>query len=360
MLTDIDKTSAADVSRFQPERKAPPLLPAPGKIRLVIDSDAKNEVDDQFAISWALCSPERFHVEAVYAAPFSHSVYQHHLGNSGYPDNESPQEGMNESYQEIEKLFGLLSIDPAGKIFHGSSSFLPGPATPVISDAARDLVRRGMSSDEPLYVAAIGAATDVASALLLEPRLKDRLTVVWLGGQPLHFGHGREFNLLQDVPAAQVLFSSGVPLVWIPCMGVASLLSLSDADIREKLLGKNHLCDYLAQIVLAQFPGMEKALARAAYHRHVQLLGQDDTPEDYLGQFSSSYVAWSRIIWDISTIAFLKNPGWVQSSLIPVPSLTEDARWITGQKETRQIRAAHYCQRDLIFGDLIACLTKAL
>ena len=47
------------------------LSPPPGKIKLVIDSDAGNEVDDQFAIAWALCSPKRFDIEAVYAAPFS-------------------------------------------------------------------------------------------------------------------------------------------------------------------------------------------------------------------------------------------------------------------------------------------------
>ena len=38
-----------------------------GRLRIVIDSDAKNEVDDQFAIAWALRSPERFQIEAVYA-----------------------------------------------------------------------------------------------------------------------------------------------------------------------------------------------------------------------------------------------------------------------------------------------------
>lgn len=51
-----------------PERKARLDIPA-GRIRLVIDTDTKNEVDDQFAISWALRSPDRFRVEAVYAAP---------------------------------------------------------------------------------------------------------------------------------------------------------------------------------------------------------------------------------------------------------------------------------------------------
>lgn len=47
-----------------------------GRIHLIIDTDAKNEVDDQFAVSWALRSPERFIVDAVYAAPFSHDCFR--------------------------------------------------------------------------------------------------------------------------------------------------------------------------------------------------------------------------------------------------------------------------------------------
>ena len=57
------------------ERKKRLQIPT-GRLRLVIDTDAKNEVDDQFAIAWALRSPERFRVEAVYAAPFSHGCFQ--------------------------------------------------------------------------------------------------------------------------------------------------------------------------------------------------------------------------------------------------------------------------------------------
>ena len=83
-----------------------------------------------------------------------------------------------------------------------------------------------MSSEETLYVAAIGAPTNIASALLMEPELVKKIVVIWLGGQPLYFPHGIEFNLMQDIEASRVLFNSGVPLVLIPCMNVASLLTI--------------------------------------------------------------------------------------------------------------------------------------
>ena len=60
----------------------------------------------------------------------------------------------------------------------------------------------------------------------------------------------------------------------------------------------------------------------------------------------------------ISTIAFLKNPGWVQSTRVPSPILGDDCRWVKDREMTsrHEIRVANYCQRDLIFGDLVACL----
>ena len=92
-----------------------------GKIRLVIDTDAKNEVDDQFAIAWALRSPERFQVEAVYAAPFSHTVFRHNIGDLDFAVQEDPAEGIEQSYQEIRKIFQLLDENPDGRVFRGRS-----------------------------------------------------------------------------------------------------------------------------------------------------------------------------------------------------------------------------------------------
>ena len=336
-------------------RKSRMTVPT-GRIRLVIDSDAKNEIDDQFAIAWALRSTDRFDVEAVYAVPFSHNVFDRNLKRPESDVQELPDVGMEQSYQEICKLYRLLGLDPEGRVFRGATRYIPEDRSPVDSEAVQDLIRRGMSSDEPLYVAAIGAATNVASALMMEPRLVDHLVVVWLGGQPPYFTHGSEFNMAQDIRAAQHLFNCGVPMIWVPCMGVASLLSFSDDEARCKLLGKSAIGSYLTEIILGQFTGLKKALDRAAKHRTVQLKGREDQPESYFAQFETKHVAWSRTVWDVSTIAYLKNPGWTQSMLIPAPVLNDDCTYGAVDPKRHSIRVVTYCQRDLIFGDLVACL----
>ncbi len=337
-----------------------------GKIRLVMDTDAKNEIDDQFAISWALKSTDRFDVEAVYAAPFSHDCLksyfsgkkQKEVKSSGISYTEEPRVGMEQSYEEILKLYKLLDLSSEGKVFKGAGEYIQNTLKPIESDATRDLIDRAMNGNDILYVAAFGAITNIASAIMLEPKIINKIVVIWLGGQPLYFDHGIEFNLMQDVTAAQIIFNSGVPLIYIPCMNVASLLSVSEDEIKAKLLGKSKIGDYLAKSVLETFSDVRTIEFSTKMLRNSYLKNREDQKEEYLNQFKSEYISWSRIIWDIATIAFLKNPTWTPSSLATSPILQEDMEWGKVDDTRHKIRVVNYCHRDLIFGDLFHCLTK--
>ena len=335
-----------------------------GKIHLIIDTDAKNEVDDQFAVSWALRSSERFQVDAVYAAPFSHDCFAKLAGNimfdmvGGVTYTDHPGDGMEASYQELLKLYGLLGVNPDGHVFRGSKNYISDIGGPVESEAARDLIDRAMASDETIYVAAIGAPTNIASALMMEPELVKKIVVVWLGAQPLYFKHAIEFNCMQDVKASQILFDSGAPLVLIPCMNTASMLTLSKAETENLLVGKSDISDYLAHIVMESYGDAAAAAGLGAMLRHSYLLGREDRDDAYLEQFSTNYTAASRIIWDISTIAFLRNPSWTPSTLEVSPVLQDNLFWGKKDESRHQIRVVNFCNRDPIFGDMIACLTK--
>lgn len=340
--------------------------PQPGKLRVVIDTDAYNEVDDQFAIAWALRSPERIDVEAVYAAPFCTLAFAPLLTGKGVPNPESmagiahfaatPQEGMQKSYDEIKKLYRLIGENPEEKVFRGSKEYLqPGvDPEPVESEAARDLVRRAMEGDQPLYVLAIGAITNIASAILMEPRITDKIVVVWLGGQPLEFPRTYEFNLTQDITAAQIVLDSGVPLVMVPCMGVASHLSTTAEELNARLNGKSKVGTYLAKSVVECFddthiPTSDKLLKK------IYLAGLDDTPDEIADLFVPRYIAWSRIIWDISVVAYLLSPNWALTTLTSAPILTAGHVWQRDDSR-HPVRICHYLSRNHIFGDLFAKL----
>ncbi len=291
------------------------LQPPKGRVRLVLDTDTYNEVDDQFAVAYALRSPEKLTVEALYAAPF-------------FNDRSSgPADGMEKSYQEILRLLEFMRIPSQGQVFRGSTGYLPDWDHPLESPAARDLIARAMArseEDEPLYVVAIGAITNVASAILLEPEIIRRIVVVWLGGNALHWPHTFEFNLMQDLPSARVILDSGVPFVQLPCMGVVTHLHTTIAELERYVQGRGAIGDYLTEIV-------------KSYH--------------------ADHFAWSKVIWDVAAIAYLIDSDWTPSLLVHSPILTDQTTWSFDARR-HFIRSAYHVDRDAIFRDLFGKLAK--
>ena len=100
-----------------------------GPVDMVLDTDAYNEIDDQFAIAYMMKSPEQLNVKAIFAAPFFNA------------NSTSPADGMERSYQEILNLLRLMGReDFIPNVYRGSLGYLPDEKTPVDSDAARKLV----------------------------------------------------------------------------------------------------------------------------------------------------------------------------------------------------------------------------
>lgn len=289
------------------------LQPPTGKVKMVLDTDTYNEIDDQFALVHALLSPERLDAQAVYAAPF------HNERSTG------PGDGMEKSYDEILRLLDRLDVSSDGFVFRGSTVFLPDWDHPRRSDAALDLVERAMAAkDTPLVVVAIGAITNVASAILIEPGIIERIVVVWLGGHARHWPHTREFNLGQDIQAARLVFDCGVPLVRIPCLGVASHLLTTLPEIERYVQGRGAIGDYLAKI----FKG---------YH--------------------ANQYARSKVIWDVAAIAYLLDADWVPTDLVHSPIVTDQATW-SFDPSRHLVRCARSVDRDAIFGDLFTKLEQ--
>ena len=237
-----------------------------GKVDVVLDTDAYNEIDDQYAIAYMLASGDRLNVKALYAAPFFNK------------NAESVCDGMYKSYEEIKNILTLAKRPELIDVtFKGSTEYLPDEKTPVQSDAANHLVTlaKNYSPENPLYVVAIGAITNVASALLIDPSIAENIVVVWLGGHSLENGAG-EFNMKQDIAGARVVYNSGVPYVQLPCVGVVSEFRISGPELDYWLVGKNPLCDYLAR------------------HTKDAVKKLEGTP-------------WTRVIWDVTAVAWLLN-----------------------------------------------------
>lgn len=198
--------------------------------RLIISSDAANEADDQFAIVHALLT-STLDVRTIVPA---------HFGRPGSRD---------ESRAEIDLLLDLMHT--TADVLDGSAVALPDEGTPMPSAGSLAIAREALSGDDRLYVAVLGPLTDVASALLQYPEIAERdVVVVWVGGPPYEgvAAYHPEFNLINDVHAANVVMESGLAVWQIP-MSVYTMIGVGGAELRARLAGTSPLADLLIERV---------------------------------------------------------------------------------------------------------------
>lgn len=358
--------------QLTPDEMRQRLEPPTGKVRLIVDTDAHNEIDDQYAIAWVLLSQDVFEVEGMVAEPYSHrhhreplikaydalkqnmdtdlgkalpdiamryAVSARRMIENGMDPRDilfiDPDEGMERSYQEILKVYDLLEEDATGKVFRGSPDYLKSLDEPIDSPAAQFIIERAMADDErPLYIGAIGCVTNVASAILMEPEIIKRIVVTWTSSYPssVDLSHGASLNLMQDPLASQLLFDCGVPHVYLPGYYIGENLKLSLPDMEAWVKGKGKIGDYLYHLYT---------------HNPIhKMIGVNE------------HFARTWVIWDLINFAWMMNPDWVPSRLLPSPILTDDLYYRQGENR-HLMREAYGCNRDEIFRDLFTKLNKA-
>lgn len=148
-------------------------------------------------------------------------------------------------------LLRLMGWTGRVRVADGAPTGLADEATPVSSAGATLIVEEALRDDpRPLHVAVLGPLTDVASALLLEPRIAERnVRVVWIGGGAWP-GGGPEFNLSNDVHAANVVMRSQVELWQVP-NSVYRSLPVGFAELEERVAPHGALGRYLVDQLVA-------------------------------------------------------------------------------------------------------------
>ena len=209
-------------------------IPNEKKIRVIIDSDAKNEVDDQFALVQALLS-ESFDIRGIISAHFG---------------EEKSENSERDSYEEIEKILGLMDLKDEVKLCHGGGKALTNDSDPITSEGAELIIEEAMKSDEePLYIALLGALTDMASALLMKPEIADKnIKIIWIGGGDWPDG-GWEYNLQNDVIAANIVFRSSAEVWQIP-RDVYRKMPVGFAELYRRVRPCGSLGEYLCMNVI--------------------------------------------------------------------------------------------------------------
>ena len=280
------------------------------KKNVILDTDTYNEADDQFALSYLLKSQDIFNIEAITIAPYSHK-------NSDL----SVKEGQDLSYNEVLKICNLLNFNSENKVFKGSTDYIQNGYNE--DNAAVDKIIEVSLKNDITYILAIGAITNVALAIKKEPKIIDKIEVIWLGGNDFSHKDNMEYNFRQDVEAVKIIFNSNVKLTVLPCKDVVSDLKI-DINTLKNNLNSSELNNYLIE-----------RFYNDGYHGYEE----------------------ERVIWDISAIAYMINKKWFKTKRVSTPFINDDTSYkMTNSKN--KITFVTKLNRNKIYSDLFKKLGK--
>lgn len=254
-------------------------------MKIILDTDMGNEIDDMFALVYLLASKE-LELKALTIAPFAASPI--------YP-GVSLAKANDISYDLTMKILELSSrMDLKNRVFRGAETYYyedPSKTNPAVEAMQNILI-----SAPDTVIAAIGTPVNVSLLFNLYPELAKTTKVVWLGGNGLGYPCNKEFNFSQDQEAVRKLYSSCRNLTIMPCKNVASNLACSQAELSWYLEG-SVLGDFLIEQLLA-FQDVELA--------------------------STVYICYTKVLWDISVIAYLINSSWFETVEMGAPLVNDD------------------------------------
>lgn len=253
------------------------------KKKIIFDSDTFNEIDDQYALAYALGNP-KFEVLGATAAQFHRQ--------------ETPAQGVERSYQEILRVMeNTHTTDrcPAFQGAHDEVTKQPG-FKPIDNPASRFIIETAMASDEIIYIPVTGAITNIACAILMEPKIIEKICVLFIGCCCIETVYQYEFNVNQDYAAAQIVFNSGVPMVLLPASGAPGhgtiMLEIETKKLAEILSHDSATCRFFKENLMP----------------------------------SSNHEKY--IFWDIAAPAALSVPEAFEFSIRPTPFLADDKKFV--------------------------------
>lgn len=247
------------------------------KPRVLIDADTGNEVDDLFAIGRALIAPE---LEIV------------GLNSTQWQNSHWAVENTLENSHRLNVR--ILSYLDMGQLPHPRGSHYRlydwGQDVAQHSAAAYHIIKEAHKStpEDKLIVVALGALTNVASALLIDPSIAPKMRLYCLGSS-YNFEQGfwkkTDFNCLMDPHAINVVMDQVDLEMHITPVNVAANMQMTRERLTENFKGKDDLRGFLYDRWMTHMDG------------------------GYNG----------RVIWDLVPFYYLLQPDWITEVEIQTP-----------------------------------------
>jgi inosine-uridine nucleoside N-ribohydrolase len=294
---------------------------ADNRIRIILDTDANNELDDQHAIAYLLFSSDVFDVEGITV----NATY-----NGG---------GVANHQEEAERIVRLCSLFQQIEVYPGADGNYQTIAGQIDqqrfdgSEAVDFIIRRANAKDDrKLVLLAIGKLTNVALALKKNPSIADKVRIVWLGS---NYPAAGEYNLVNDTTAVNPVLESDAEIEIVTVRydedsGTAAVIAYLE-DIRRIMPGKG---PHITEPVMGRHGGYFTNFGDYS----VELFEKfEDNPQ-------------SRPLFDMAAVAILKNPLWAERKTMPAPQLVGEG-WKDQPGNPRNVILWENFDKDSIMAD---------
>jgi purine nucleosidase len=301
----------------------------PFKIRVLFDTDANNELDDQHALAYLLFNGDVFDVVGV-------TVNATRNGGD-----------IHEQYQEAERVMRLCSqfgkiplLKGANGSFEEIKPYLKNSDFDG-SDAVNFIIEQAQVADkEKLVLLPVGKLTNIALALEKDPSIAEKIRIVWLGS---HYPKpGREYNMGNDVPAMNYILSLNVPF--------------EIAVVRSNDSSGTSAVRVTPEEIMQRMPGKGPTISEPVIGRHgSKFFNFGDYSVSLFENYRMSGTPPSRALYDMAAVAIVKNETWASENAIPAPDYI-DNEWVEQPENKRKIIVWENFDRDAIMEDFFSTM----
>jgi inosine-uridine nucleoside N-ribohydrolase len=300
------------------------------KVRVLFDTDANNELDDQHALAYLLFNGAAFQVEGVTV----NATY-----NGGNIDSQ---------YREAETVIRLCGAEGRFPLLKGADKDFASIRHSVNqprfdgSDAVNFIIEAAKSpAAQPLVLIAVGKLTNVALAMQKDPAIASKIRVVWLGS---NYPEAGEYNQDNDTAALNYVLASHVPFEMVTVRygkpSGTDAVKVSREEIQKRMPGKG---PHAAQPVTGRHETAFQTFGDYSVNlfEHIELYG---TPP-------------ARSLFDMAAVAIVKNPAWAARQEIPAPVLV-NGNWVERPSNSRKITVWENFNRNAIMKDFFRTMKK--
>lgn len=300
------------------------------KIKILIDTDANNELDDQHALAYAFLNDDTFDIVGVTV------------------NNTINGEGIQGHYDEALRIIRLFNLDDEIPLKKGAvgmyseivqhidePDFDGQEAVDFIINEAKKV------NDEKLFLLPVGKLTNIALALQKAPEIINKIKVVWLGA---NYPDPGEYNLVNDTTSVNPVIESGVDFEMVTVRygkpsGTDAVRVTLD-EIKEHVAGKGPIAK---NPITGRHGGEFDNFGDYSVDlfKHIKMYGNPP----------------SRALFDMAAVAIVKNPDWAEQKSIPAPKL-KGKTWIDQPENDNKIVIWENFDRDAIVNDFFNLLNN--